>query len=259
MKNNSNSLLYQRLKAKGFKPTHVAEIGVWHPRTSNIYQYIQDGIRTTLVEPDPNSIALIRSQFSEYDNVTLYEFALCDFSGQVELYQRESSTFVSSLPVSPAIVNDNYDVKQSDKFTAEARLFSEIDDGTIDLLSVDTEGSEWFVINHMTSRPAVISIETHGGMYVNPYIDKLQQWMDEHNYILWYKDKSDSVFVLSGTISVSVIIRISLLISNSVISFKAGKKRLGKSISKLFEYLKVTIYVSNSDIMTTIDIDSLAE
>jgi len=230
MSENRNSHLYRRLQAKGFRPSHVAEIGVWHPQTSNVYQYIQDGIRTTLVEPEPISIAMIKSEFMSLDNVTLYEFAVCDFNGQVELCQRGSSTFVSSLSASPAIVNDNYDVKQCDKFTAEAKLFSEIDDGTIDLLSVDTEGSEWFVIKHMTSRPAVISLETHGGMYVNPYLDKLQEWMDENNYELWYKDKSDSLFVLRGTLSVSVIDKINLLKSNLFISFKAGKKRLGKII-----------------------------
>lgn len=232
MTNNSNSLLCRRLKAKGFRPTHVAEIGVWHPHTSNIHQFIQGGIRTTLVEPDPNSIALIKSQFAKYDNVTLYECALCDFNGQVELCQRESSTFVSSLTSSPALVNDDYDIKQTDKFTAEARLFSEIDDGTIDLLSVDTEGSEWFVIKHMTSRPVVISIETHGGMYVNPYIDKLQQWMNDNNYELWYKDKSDSVFVLRGKIAISVTDKIRLIKSDLNIAFRAGKKRLGKLIMK---------------------------
>ena len=53
MTKSSISLLYRRLKAKGLRPSHVAEIGVWHPQTSNIYQYIQDGIRTTLVEPGP--------------------------------------------------------------------------------------------------------------------------------------------------------------------------------------------------------------
>lgn len=233
MTKTCNSLLYQRLKAKGFKPAHVAEIGVWHPQTSNIFQYIQNGIRTTLVEPDPNSIALIKSQFSEYDNVTLFECALCDFSGQVELCQRESSTFVSTLSASPALVNDDCDIEQTEKFTAEARLFSEIDDGSIDLLSVDTEGSEWFVIKHMTSRPVVISIETHGGIYVNPFIDNLQRWMTENDYILWYKDKSDSVFVQSGTISVSLIDKIRLFYSNLTIAYRAGKKRLGKSIWKL--------------------------
>ena len=235
MTKNINSLLCRKVKAKGFRPSHVAEIGVWHPRTSNIYQYIQDGVKATLVEPDPDSIALIKSEFVNHDKVTLYEVAVCDFNGQVELCQRESSTFVSFLSSSPALVNDDCDIEQADKFTAEARLFSEIDDGTIDLLSVDTEGSEWFVIKNMRSRPTVISLETHGGMYVNPFLDKLLEWMDDNNYELWYKDKSDSLFVLRGTISVSVIDKIGLFKSNLVISFKAGKKRLGKIIRKQFK------------------------
>lgn len=235
MTKKSNSLLCRRLKAKGFRPSHVAEIGVWHPQTSNVYQYIQDGVRATLVEPDPDSIALIKSEFANHNNVTLYEVAVCDFNGQVELCKWESSTFVSSLHSSPALVNDDCDIEQADKFMAEARLFSEIDDGTIDLLSVDIEGSEWFVIKHMKSRPPVISLETHGGMYVNPYLDKLQEWMDENNYELWYKDKSDSLFVLRGTISVSVIEKIGLFKSNFVIAFKSHKKRLGKIIKEMFE------------------------
>ena len=235
MMKNSHSLLYRRVKAKGFRPSHVAEIGVWYPHTSNIYQYIQDGVKATLVEPDPDSIDLIKTEFSGNDNVTLYEVAVCDFNGKVELCKRESSTFVSTLSLSPALVNDDCVIEQADKFMAEAKLFSEIDDGTIDLLSVDTEGSEWFVIKNMKSRPAVISLETHGGMYVNPYLDKLQEWMDENNYLLLYKDMSDSVFVLRGTISVSVINRIGLLRSNLVIAFKSKKKKLSKIIKKLFE------------------------
>ena len=82
----------------------------------------------------------------------------------------------------------------------------------------------------MTSRPAVISIETHGGMYVNPYMNKLQQWMNDNNYKIWYKDKSDSVFVLSSTISVSLIDKIRLFYSNLTIVYRAGKKRLGKIV-----------------------------
>ena len=60
MMENSNSMLCQKVDAKGFNPSHVAENGVWHPNTSNIYKYIQDGVRTALVEPDPESIRLIK-------------------------------------------------------------------------------------------------------------------------------------------------------------------------------------------------------
>ena len=108
-----NSLLYKKVEAKGFKPSHVAEIGVWHPSTSNIYKYIQDGLRTTLVEPDPESINLIKKKFKNNKNVSLHEVAVCDFNGQVDLCKRESSTFVNNLPSSPALVNDDCGIQKN--------------------------------------------------------------------------------------------------------------------------------------------------
>jgi hypothetical protein len=57
--------------------------------------------------------------------------------------------------------------------------FDRLDDGSIDLISIDTEGSEWFVLKYITSRPDVISIETHGAAYTNPYLDEIQRWMRE--------------------------------------------------------------------------------
>ncbi len=235
MTNKHNELLYKKVIDKNFKPRHVAEVGVWHPETSNVYLYIKDGIRTTLVEPDPESIKLIKTAFTDNTNVSLHEVALCDFNGTVELYKRESSTFVSLLPSSPAIVNDSADLQATDKFTATAVLFTEIDDGTIDLISVDTEGSEWFVIKNMRSRPTVISIETHGGIYVNPYQNELLDWMHNNNYILWYKDKSDSVFVLKDTLNISLADKINLFMMNILITLKATKKRFSIGRKKLFK------------------------
>jgi len=229
-----NSMLYQKVDATGFKPSHVAEIGVWHPNTSNIYKYIQDGVRTTLVEPDPESIRLIKENFNNNRNVSLHEVAVCDFNGEVDLCKRESSTFVSNLSSSPALVNDDCDIQNSEQFTARAKLFSEIDDGTIELISIDTEGSEWFAIKNMTSRPVVISIETHGGMYTNPYLEELLKWMQDNHYKLWYKDKSDSVFVLTNVVSITLMDKFRLFNSNLVLALKSRKKRLSKNIKRLF-------------------------
>lgn len=234
MSTNYNNLLYKNVSGKDFTPKHVAEVGVWHPDTSNVYLYIQDGIKTTLVEPDPESIKLIKATFSNQPNVTLHEVALCDFNGHVDLYKRQSSTFVSLLPSSPAMVNDNADLQQTEKFTAVATLFKEIDDGTIDLISIDTEGSEWFVIKNMMSRPAVISIETHGGVYINPYMSELSNWMQQNNYTLWYKDKSDSVYVQKNTIPVVFTDKLNLLKMNLIIAFKSVEKRLSLARKKLF-------------------------
>jgi FkbM family methyltransferase len=220
-------MLYSKVTAKGFRPSHVAEVGVWHPSASNIYRFIQEGVKTTLVEPDPESIKLIKEQFRE-NNITLHEVAACDFNGKVDLYQRKGSSFVCSLPSSPAIVNDDYDISVTDRFTANAQIFSEIDDGTIELISIDTEGSEWFVIKNMVSRPAIISIETHGGMYTNPYLHELETWMKNNLYALWYKDKSDSVFVLTSVIQVGPGDRFRLHVSNLSIELKSTKRKLIK-------------------------------
>ena len=152
----------------------------------------------------------------------------------MNLCKRESSTFVSNWSSSPALVNDDCDIQKTEQFTANAKLFNEIDDGTIELISIDTEGSEWFAIKNMISRPVVISLETHGGMYTNPYLEELEKWMQDNHYTLWYKDKSDSVFVLANVVPVTFTDKLKLLKSNLAIALKSYKKRVSKNIRRLF-------------------------
>jgi hypothetical protein len=117
-------------------------------------------------------------------------------------------------------------VNEQDKFVVEARTFDQIDDGTIDLLSVDVEGSEWFVLKHMTSRPSVISIETHGSLYRNPFFDQISEWMKANNYVLLYKATSDSVFVKRGVIDVTAGDKIKQWSMNVYVAYKWLAKRV---------------------------------
>jgi hypothetical protein len=157
----------------------------------------------------------------------------CDFNGEVELCQRESSTFISTLPASPALLNDDCKVEDSETFMAKAVKFSNIDKGDIDLISIDTEGSEWFVIKNMRSRPSIIALETQGGIYKNPYISEIKQWMKSNNYTLWYKNKSDSVYVLKDSINLTLIDEIKLFITDIKIFIKSIKKRISKKIKNI--------------------------
>lgn len=234
MNSKSNDLLYNKVTSKNFTPKHVAEVGVWHPKTSNVYLFIKDNIKTTLVEPDPKSISLIKKEFSNDTNVSLIEAALCDYNGEIDLYKRESSTFVTSLPSSPALVNDNIDLNKTDKFTAKAKKMNEIDDGSIDIISIDTEGSEWFVIKNMISRPTILSIETHGGAYKNPYINEINNWLQVNNYTLWYKDKSDSVFIFNNKLPVTIYDKLKLIGSSLLNTLKSIKKKSTLIRRKLF-------------------------
>jgi FkbM family methyltransferase len=219
--------IYRKFLSKQMNLNHVCEVGVFMPEMSNIFDFItKSKIRTTLVEPDPKSIMAIKKYFGGYDNVKLYPFAIYDYNGTLELVQREASTFVADLSASPALINDNYHIKEEDKFTVECKKFDEIDDGSIDLLSIDTEGCEWFVLKYLKSRPVIISLETHGSKYINPYFNEISHWMAENNYDRWFLDKSDTVFCKKGAFNISFPERLKLLIMDLYLKFRRFKKKI---------------------------------
>ena len=84
-----NKTIFRRLEARGFSPSHVAEVGVYMPETSNVYDYIEAGVRATLVEPDVASIERIEARFGEYPAVTLHRVAAYDYEGELTLTQCE--------------------------------------------------------------------------------------------------------------------------------------------------------------------------
>ena len=218
--------LTKKLKKKNYTPCHVCEVGVWHPRTSNIKYYIEKNIKSLLLEPDPESIALIKKEWGQRKNLTLKTVACTDFEGTIDLHKAGSSSFISSAKNSPAIVNDSFDIKKNISIKVDAKKFSSEDPGDIDLISIDIEGSEWFVIKHMLSRPDIISIETHGGYYINPHIEDIKQWMDKYNYVLWFKDNSDSVYVKKDVIKVQFNEILFLILKNIHLIFRRYRKGL---------------------------------
>lgn len=218
---------------KGYTPSHVAEIGVYHPETSNIIDYINNGTRATLVEPDPESIRLIHKEFSNKENVTHYPYAIYKKSGKLKLSRRGASTFVTDLSESPAIINDEYVKTDEDTFLVDAVTFDEIDDGTIDLISVDIEGAEWYVIENMVSRPDIISLETHGAIYINPHINEIEKWLADNNYRIWYMDESDSVYIKNEIVDIGLLDKLSLFIKRILLAIKRSRKRIKRKIKNL--------------------------
>jgi FkbM family methyltransferase len=229
MRPGTEKELYKKVISKKIAIHHVCEVGVFLPEMSNILDFIvKDRLRTTLVEPDTRSIAAIRDFFRDYDNVTLLPYAVYEYHGVLELVQRNASTFVSTLPYSPAQINDNYDIRQEDTFTVECRKFDELDDGSIDLLSVDTEGSEWYVLKYMKSRPLVISVETHGKSYVNPFFKEITGWMAANGYERWWMDKTDTVYYKKGAFRVGGGEQLRLAVMDAYVKFRRARKKAGK-------------------------------
>lgn len=187
---------YNKVKKLGLRISHVAEVGVWHPRASNVLDFIANGCRADLFEADPMIVRELEEYFKGKKNVKIFPYAIYDRRGKIGLYRLSASTFIKELDQSPALINDKYKPNEADLFFVEARLLSDFDDGSIDLLSIDTEGSEWQVIQHLKSRPLVISIETHGQRYRNPFRKEITQWMKDNNYKKWYWTRSDSVYII---------------------------------------------------------------
>ncbi|WP_234735122.1 FkbM family methyltransferase [Tellurirhabdus bombi] len=223
--------LYKRLKAKQLSFYHVCEVGVYLPQTSNIIDFIQDGIPATLVEADPEVVEKIKQSFKNYP-ITVHAVAVWDYNGLLTLSKASASTFVSALKSSPALENDRYQIKQETTVEVPCQRFSEIDDGTIDLLSVDIEGSEWYVLKYLTSRPKVISLETHGKFYTNPFMAEIEAWMKNNKYEIWYKDATDSVYIQANTFPIGLFEKIALRLRQIAISLRKKKKYLKISHKK---------------------------
>jgi FkbM family methyltransferase len=221
------SLMYQKLRARNLTFKHVCEVGVYIPETSNILDFINNGVRATLVEADPEIAEKIRAAFAT-KNITLYPVAVWDTTGTLKLSKAASSTFATELPTSPARENDRYRISEEKTFEVPCVQFSQIDDGTIELLSIDIEGGEWYVLKHLVSAPKVLSIETHGKYYTNPFIEQITAWLEAHDYLLWYKDGSDSVYIKRGLFAISVFDKLATKQVELLIRWKKFKRLFKK-------------------------------
>ncbi len=217
--------IFKRLRSKKLDFDHVCEVGVYLPETSNVIDFIKENKRATLVEADNVTVEKIKAYFRGY-NFIVYPVAIWDYNGTIKLSKAMASTFVSELKGSPAIANDGYVVEEKNSFEVACKIFSDIDDGSIDLLSIDIEGSEWYVLKYLKSTPKVISIETHGKFYTNPFMREIDEWIMANGYELWYKDGSDSVFIKKGLFEISNFEKIMLVIRNLRIKIRKLKKIL---------------------------------
>lgn len=185
-----------------FKPNIICEVGVHKPHDLRFKNFILDEeINFILVEANPRCYDLLKSEYS-FPNVKIFNNAICDFNGKIKLYNRgsdlDASAFIDGLPYSPAIINDNYNKYEADSIICDGITFDKIDTGNIDILTIDIEGAEWFVLKYLKSLPKLICIETHGSNYINPYMNLILEWMHNNNYSEAIKDQSDTIYLYNG-------------------------------------------------------------
>lgn len=209
----------------------VCEVGVYYPETSKLKEFIDKGIHAILIEADPICVEQIKQYFhGKY--IKVFPFAVWDKEETVTLYRSQASTFLEGINDSPAIVNDNYKLDKKDSFTVEAKLFSSMDEGNIDILSIDIEGAEWFVLKHLVSRPKLINIELRAGKYSNPYKNEIENWLISNNYKLLIHDDTDSIFYREDAVQLSSVNKISNSIGNIGTELNHSIQKLKRTIFK---------------------------
>jgi FkbM family methyltransferase len=132
--------------------------------------------RTVLIEPDPD---MARKARRRYPWAELMEVAVTEQYGTVNLRRLEGSSYVKGLPWAPAFDRFPRRARAAGKVAVAGVPFTAIDDGRIDLINLDCEGGEWYVLQGMTSRPLILQIELyekHG------HYREIIAWIRENGY-----------------------------------------------------------------------------
>lgn len=190
-------LLYDEMY--GMEPRRVAEVGVNEPDKCSLLPFINAGIPALLVEPLPWCCQNLRAAF-EGKPVEVIEGVAGEKEGSVLLYDRGEGSWIDDVPQGAA-PDEHHGHSAMNRETMDPCFIRKvqsyrwrmIDPGDIDVLCVDTEGAEWFVIREMISRPALVRCEmhfTHSG-WINPHNPAIRQKMQEMGYVVIGEDVSD--------------------------------------------------------------------
>jgi FkbM family methyltransferase len=184
----------------------IFEIGVGEVYTCRTRRFWGSEIECHLFEPNPILYKELVNASKEYKNVYIYNIAIMDKSGEEEILLMNNCSYINNV-VSPVALHHGFDsniIKNAPKAKIKSETIDKFDIGDIDLLLIDTEGCEWFVLEKLISRPKQIVVETstigsENKPILNKNIDKILLWMWENNYQFVLRDENDSHFVRMKT------------------------------------------------------------
>lgn len=193
-------------EALNFKPEYIIQVGASISEAqADEHKLFIESKKTLLFEPNPKEFERVRNVYGEYPNIVIYNIGIYKYADKLKFYGLGGTTYLSEIKESPVKVIDGYAEQENQVFWANCATIDGFDDGNIDLLLIDCEGSEWFVLEKLKSRPVLISLETHSpsGKYLNPFIKEIYNWMKENNYIPFAFNESDTVFANTSVLQVT--------------------------------------------------------
>lgn len=176
----------------------LAEIGVGPP--SMCYGLLfadKPGTYIQLYEPHPVYCAQLRGAIAGRPNVELFEVAIGDEPGTMELCDEGTSSSLVGVSSPSQQHRGTIDRKTH---TVKVERLSAFDKGDIDHLRLDTEGHEWSALKYLVSRPEQIVVEIYNdlGTYINPHLYEIVEWAAANGYVRAHVADSDFIFLRRG-------------------------------------------------------------
>jgi|694.fasta_scaffold50281_7 hypothetical protein len=114
-----------------------------------------------------------------YPWAEIHQVAIAESFGKANLRNVGGSSYIKGIAWAPIFTDNPERARKAGKQRVNTVPFTAIDDGQIDILNLDCEGSEWFVLKNMISRPILIQIEHR---IENPFAKEIDEWFKSNNY-----------------------------------------------------------------------------
>lgn len=172
----------------------IYEIGVGNPDICRTKYNNTD--ECYLFEANPNTYSDLMRCYSSRDNFKIYNCAIGDIDGKINFSVDGDSSYLTDIKSPTVQCAPNEYVESRNIIEVDCFRISNFDNGDIDLMLLDMEGSEFYVLKHLISRPKTIIIEldNNGRGYINPYYNEIVEWMQNNYYDLTDKNE-DGIFV----------------------------------------------------------------
>jgi FkbM family methyltransferase len=182
------------------RPRVVFEVGCGNlNETRSFYLWKDSTIDFFLFEPNKNFYHELMRAGGRFRNVHLFNCAILDKEDELELVDHGSCGYLKNFPGAPIVNNIGYPPPDLDIiYNVKVFPINIFDMGNIDVLYIDTEGTEYFVLKTLISQPSVINIEMEVDGNKNPHYDEIMQWMQMNRYMFGGKCGNDFIWHKTG-------------------------------------------------------------
>jgi len=199
--------LLQVIEKYNVNVNHFFEAGAFNPTYSMgvMYATLNKDARISVVEPmfeyaAQLDYALFQAQIEKY---AVFNVALGDSEGKTQfcvpkkIGDRQSSAYIKGNHCA-YLSRGKFSEDDVFEVSIDVCPMSYLDDGTIDLLTIDVEGSEYSVLNHLVSNPAIVLVELYHSPpkeFANEKIKEISDWFEKNDYVLVDVVEPDFLFV----------------------------------------------------------------